>query len=99
MFSAPVSVEPSRGCDNGRTVQVGPGSQVSDYPTNRGLPSCSAHDGSPDRGAVTENAERLIHAAEPPWDRRAWRGARAGKLQSNRPRSLLQPQRQSEEGW
>jgi hypothetical protein len=37
MFSAPVSVEPSRGCDNGRTVQVGPGTQVSDYATNRDL--------------------------------------------------------------
>jgi hypothetical protein len=40
MFSAPVSVEPSRGCDNGRTVQVGPGTQVSDYPTNQDLSAC-----------------------------------------------------------
>jgi hypothetical protein len=37
MFSAPVSVEPSRGCDNGRTVQVGPGTQVTGYPTQPGI--------------------------------------------------------------
>jgi hypothetical protein len=42
---------------------------------------------------------RSIRTAARLWDRRAWRGAQAGKRQSNRPRSLLQRQRQSEEGW
>src|SRR6267378_1517880 len=50
------------------------------------------------RGRVARDLRRAIHTAAPRWDRRAWRGARAGKQQSNRPRSLLKRQRQSEEG-
>jgi len=43
--------------------------------------------------------QRATHTSERPWGQRAWRGARAGKQQSNRPRSLLKRQRQSEEGF
>jgi hypothetical protein len=43
-------------------------------------------------------ARRIIRISGRPWGLRAWRGARAGKQQSNRPRSLLQRKRQSEEG-
>jgi hypothetical protein len=41
----------------------------------------------------------IIRTEGRPGDRRAWRGARAGKQQSNRPRSLLLRQRESEGGW
>jgi len=50
---------------------------------------------APYRPAWSESVRgRFIRALTPPWDRRPWRGARAGKQQSNRPRSLLQRQRQ-----
>jgi len=42
---------------------------------------------------------RSIRTSARPSGRRSWRGARAGKQQSNQPRSLLQRQRESEERW
>src|ERR1700722_5722046 len=50
------------------------------------------------RGRAARDLRRAIRISAQPWDRLAWRGARGGKLQSNRLQSLLQRQRESAEG-